>query len=61
MLYLAVPTLTTRSVSHSHVANRPDNRDLPNAKVCSNVHKHLALDSVLSQINAFRIIKPFSF
>jgi hypothetical protein len=61
MLYLAVPTLTTRSVSHSNVANRPDNRDLPNEEVCSSVHRHLAMDSVLSQINAFRIITPFSF
>jgi len=61
MSYLAVPTLTTCSVNHRHVANRPDNRDLSSAKVCSSVHRHLAPDSVLSQINAFRLITPFSF
>lgn len=59
--YVAVPTLTTRFVSHRHMASRPDNRDLFSAKVCSSVHRHLALESVLSQINAFRIITLFLF
>lgn len=61
MSYLALRTLTTSSVSHRHVASRPGNGDLSNAKVCSSVHRHLALDSVLSQMNAFRIITTFSF
>jgi hypothetical protein len=61
MSYLAVHTSTTLSVSHRHVASRPGNRDLSNSEVCSIVHRHLALDSVLSQINAFRIITLFSF
>lgn len=61
MSYLAVPTLTTPSVSHCLVAIRPDNRVLSNAKVCSTLHRHLALDSVLSQIDAIRIITPSSF
>jgi len=59
--YLAVRTLTTPSVSHRHVASRPNNGDLSNAKVCCSVHRHLALVSVLSQLNAFRIITTILF
>jgi hypothetical protein len=61
MSYLVVPTLTSRFVSHRHVASRPDKRDLSNSKVCFSVHRRAAMEAVLSQISEFRIITPFFY